>query len=181
MQFLAKGKRGKVYLTERGTIIKKADDSRVRNEVCWLGILNKKGIGARLIEHGGDWFECEYIEGCVIEEYIKKADKKRIVKILKDCLKQCRIMDRLGVNKKELHHPYKHIIIRKNKPVFIDFERCKRTENPKNVTQFCQDVLKLAGMFPWKIKIEREEMIKAMKAYKSKPDEKKFKKIFALL
>ena len=80
MQFLAKGKRGKVYLTERGTIIKKADDSRVRNEVCWLGILNKKGIGARLIEHGDGWFECEYIKGDVIEEYIKKADKKRITR-----------------------------------------------------------------------------------------------------
>ena len=38
-----------------------------------------------------------------------------------------------------MHHPVKHIIIGKNrKPVLIDFERCRKTEKPKNVTQFCQ-------------------------------------------
>ena len=38
-----------------------------------------------------------------------------------------------------MHHPHKHIYITKhNKPVMIDFERCSRTENPKNVTQFVE-------------------------------------------
>jgi len=59
-------------------------------------------------------------------------------KIIKNILEQCRIMDKLKINKKEFHKPIKHIIVYKNKPVMIDFERCYYAEKPKNVTQFCQ-------------------------------------------
>jgi len=52
MKFLAKGKRGKVYLTGEKTIIKKADGNRVRNEVYWLKKLNDKRVGPKLIDYG---------------------------------------------------------------------------------------------------------------------------------
>jgi len=46
-------------------------------------------------------------------------------------------MDKLGINKEEMHRPLKHIIInQKGKVVLLDFERCYLTEKPHNVTQF---------------------------------------------
>ena len=180
MQFLAKGKRGTVYI-EGKCIIKKASSYQIKNEVDWLKKLNKRKIGPKLVDYGEDWFRAEYIKGERIEEYVKRAEPKKITKSLKDCLKQCRVMDLLNMNKKEMHHPYKHVIIRKNKPRFIDFERCKITENPKNVTQFCQYILKLSLIFKDKVNVDRDEMIKAMKEYKRNQNEKSFRKILKLI
>lgn len=181
MQYLTKGKRGRVFLTEKVTVVKKAASYRVQNEVGWLRLLNKNGIGPRLISAGEDWFEMELITGDLLEDYLRKVGGKQARKILKDCLKQCRVMDRLKMNKQEMHHPVKHILVVEGKPVFIDFERCKITEHPKNVTQFCQYLLKLAGMFPGKIEIDTSGMIEAMKGYKREQSEKNFNKILKLV
>jgi len=180
MELLAKGKRGKVYL-EGNYVVKRADETRIKNEVFWLKKLNNKGIGPKLISFGEDWFKAEYVEGKLIEDYLSECSKENAAKLLKDCLKQCRSMDRLKVNKKEMHHPVKHVIVVNDKPVFIDFERCKFTEKPKNVTQFCQYVLRLAGMFPEKIKVDKEEIKEAVMAYKREQSEKNFKRILMLL
>ncbi len=180
MQFIAKGKRGTVY-TEGKHVIKKASAYQIKNEVDWLKKLNKQGIGPKLVSFGEDWFKAQYIKGERIEEYVQSVDKKKVAKVLKKCLKQCRVMDLLKMNKKEMHHPYKHVIVFHDKPVFIDFERCKITENPKNVTQFCQYVLKLSLLFPGKIKADRNKMIEAMKGYKREQTEKKFKGILKLI
>ena len=61
------------------------------------------------------------------------------VKILKAIMEQCKIMDNLRINKKEMHKPLKNIIItKKEKPVLLDFERCCFTNRPKNANQFKQ-------------------------------------------
>lgn len=180
MELLAKGKRGKVYL-EGNYVVKRADETRIKNEVFWLKKLNNKGIGPKLISFGEDWFKAEYVEGKLIEDYLSECSKENAAKLLKDCLKQCRSMDRLKVNKKEMHHPVKHIFVVKDKPVFIDFERCKITEHPKNVTQFCQYLLKLAGVFNGKMPVDKEAMIKVMKDYKREQSDGNFKKILSLL
>jgi len=180
MKFLAKGKRGKVYV-DGNYVVKKADETRIKNEVFWLKNLNKQGIGPKLVDYGKDWFRAEFVKGVLLEDYIKKTGSKEIAKVLKACLKQCRIMDTLKVNKKEMHHPVKHIFVVKDKPVFIDFERCKITEHPKNVTQFCQYLLKLAGVFNGKMPVDKEAMIKVMKDYKREQSDGNFKKILSLL
>jgi len=47
------------------------------------------------------------------------------------------IMDKLKINKEEMSHPQKHIIIDKNNNLtLIDFERAHYTIKPSNVTQF---------------------------------------------
>src|SRR3989344_7039323 len=137
MEFLGKGKRGKVYL-ENGIATKFSQSFRVKNEVYWLKILNKHKIGPKLVSYNEDSFSYKFIKGIEIVPWIEKSNKKEIIKILKEIIKQCEILDSLNVNKKEMNHPYKHILIEKNKPVMIDFERCKITENPKNVNQFFQ-------------------------------------------
>lgn len=68
---------------------------------------------------------------------------------------KCFAMDLMGINKEEMTHPHRHIIIhtratvsaseplptgtvREWKCTFVDFEKCVYTKKPKNVTQLCQ-------------------------------------------
>ena len=67
-------------------------------------------------------------------------------------------------------NPYKHIIIDKNNnPVLIDFERCRYTEQPKNVTQFLQYLTSgnVETIFKKKkIKINKAKVMQLSKIYK---------------
>src|SRR3989344_1383896 len=137
MEYFSKGKRGNIYL-DNGYAIKKSSQLRIKNEVKWLKILNKYKIGTKIISYNKTSFKYKFINGDFILGFIEKNDKKIIKKILLDVLKQCRIMDELKVNKKEMHNPVKHILIKNNGAFMIDFERCYKTEKPKNETQFCQ-------------------------------------------
>ncbi|MBI2133834.1 methyltransferase [Candidatus Woesearchaeota archaeon] len=142
----AKGHRGIIYLgrLKGRKVAVKAERKhmgarcRVLNEVRWLERLNKKGIGPKLLFGSNDYFVYEFVEGRFIEDFIKESGRKKIVAAIKNLLHQCYLMDALKVNKEEMHHPVKHIIVSKGKPVMIDFERCRSTEKPKNVTQFLQ-------------------------------------------
>ena len=114
-----------------------------------------------------------FVKGEFFVDWIKKSSKKNAVKIIKNILEQCRIMDKLKINKKEFHKPIKHIIVYKNKPVMIDFERCYYAENPKNVTQFCQFLLLINKIKP--------EAIGTLKEYKKNESDGNFKKILKLI
>jgi len=137
MEFLARGKRSEVYL-DNNKVIKVTNEYSASNEAFWLAELNKYHIGPKFYAKEGNKVIMEYIKGERIIGYLAKSNKSKCEKILKECFKQCRILDKLKVNKKELTNPYKHIIIRKDKPVFIDFERCKIAERVKNTNQFRQ-------------------------------------------
>lgn len=142
MEFLAKGKRSYVY--REGDVVVKVEreDSqainRIQNEAFWLKELNKKGIGPKFIKLEGNQVFMEFIDGERIMDFAENASKENLKKVLLDLLEQCRTMDKMKVNKLEMNHPLKHVLVRDNKVIMIDFERCKRTENPKNVTQVCQ-------------------------------------------
>lgn len=141
----ARGKRGLVYTFNKNNKIlaikiknpKSKAEGRIQNEVYFLKILNKYNIGPKLLFHGLDYFCYEFIEGKDIKQYLKQ--NKKIPKIvLNNIMKQCKIMDKLKINKEEMHRPLKNVIIKNNKPILIDFERCRFTERPKNVNQFKQ-------------------------------------------
>ncbi len=142
---LAHGHRGIVYTAAyRGRKIAvkaKRKDSRakgkIRNEAKWLKKLNKRGIGPKFIFEGKGYFSYEFVEGKFIADYVKENQKEEIIEALREVMRQCHVMDRMGISKEEMHHPRKHIII-KHKPVLIDFERCHETKKPQNVTQFLQ-------------------------------------------
>jgi putative serine/threonine protein kinase len=142
MDYYAKGKRSLVY--KEGNVIIKVEKpgiqavGRIQNEAKWLKKLNKYGIGPTFYKREKNMLYMEFIDGILILEYVKTASKKKFKKVLLDLLDQCRTLDKLKVNKYEMHHPLKHVIVRKDTPVLIDFERCKNTLKPKNVTQLCQ-------------------------------------------
>ena len=181
MAFLAQGKRGKVYL--KGNIAtKKSQPFRVINEVYWLKILNKHKIGPKLIAYTEDSFSYNFVKGEEIITWTEKATKLNIIKILKNIINQCEVMDLLKVNKKEMNHPYKHILISNNKPVMIDFERCKITNNPKNVNQFFQFLInsRMSSILKEKgIIINEKEIKELLKEYKKTRSKKVLNKLIS--
>jgi len=112
-----------------------------------------------------------------------KKSLKDIKNIIKNVFDQCFIMDKLMIDKEEMHHPLKHIIIQNKtlKPYLVDFERCHKTEKPKNVTQFsvflisghAKNLLEEKG-----IKVNRNKIIELCKKYKNNPTRKNLKAIF---
>ncbi|MBT4936090.1 methyltransferase [Candidatus Woesearchaeota archaeon] len=114
-------------------------EGRIENEIAWLKILNKKNIGPHMLFHGKDYFVYEFVDGEFILDWIQKNDKETIRNVLKNVFEQCFVLDTLGINKEEMHHPLKHILVDStNVPTLIDFERCYKTDVPHNVTQFVE-------------------------------------------
>lgn len=180
MKYLAEGKRGIAYLAKlrnKKVVIKiKREDSRalnsIKNEVYWLKRLNKHNMGPKLIDYGENYLVIGYIKGKRFIDYFKETkDKKKLNKIIINIFNQCYMMDKLKVNKYEMHNPYKHIIIQKGRPVMIDFERCRKTNKPKNITQFCQFLLKLG------FKVDRNQLLRLLIDYKKSYDKYQLNKI----
>ena len=123
-----------------------AAQGTVAREAVVLKKLNRVGIGPRLLLTGKNYFAYEFVEGPFIRDFIKTAPPAAIKKLLISVFYQMKKLDELGLNKEEMHHPFKHVIIAKtnqNKPVLLDFERCKKTAKTHNVTQFCECVARL--------------------------------------
>lgn len=193
LKYFAKGKRGLVFTgvykgKKAGVKINNPESSaimRTENEAKFLKLLNKKEIGPKLLLHGKDFLAYEFVEGHNIADFFnnlengsKNANKNIIISIIKKTMKQLYTMDRLRINKQEMSHPQKHIIIEKsNNPMLIDFERCKYTLNPGNVTQFCDFLASTnitATLKTYKININKNELINAAIQYKKHQNDKNF-------
>jgi release factor glutamine methyltransferase len=192
-KMFSKGKRGVVevgFIGKKKVAIKsKRNSSKVDNaiakEAAWLKIVNKLGIGPKFIAYQDGCLISEFIDGVFLPEFIRISDKKKIALILQQVMRQCRELDRIWVSKLEMTMPKKHVIItKKMKTVMIDFERCRKTEKPKNVTQFCQyltlnetsRVLHEKGFI-----FAKQEVIDLARDYKRKLNERCFKKIMEIL
>lgn len=158
---------------------------RIENEGNWLKRLNKKGIGPKLVIAEKNFFAYEFVEGEFICDYVEKSTKPKIVKLLRTVLDQCFILDQLNVDKEEMHHPVKHIVVTaKGQAVMLDFERAHIDLKPKNVTQFCQFLIstRFGGLLREKgIKVKREKMIKLARRYKGKMSGENLKIIISSL
>ncbi len=193
IEYFTKGHRGILYTGSykgKKVVIKtKLPESkavgRITNEVKYLKLLNKRKIGPKLLTAKKDYLVYGFIDGDFILKNFKKSNKINILKAIKAIFRQLFIMDRLKINKEEMHHPLKHIIIdRKNKPWLVDFERCYNTKKPKNVTQFSVFLISghLKNLLEEKgIRINRDKMIKAAKEYKKNINKEKLDKVISLV
>ncbi|MEM4336501.1 MAG: methyltransferase [Candidatus Woesearchaeota archaeon] len=189
----AKGRRGIIYTGKYknnnvAIKIQRKDIpiATINKEARIIKKLNKQKIGPKFLFAGKNFFVYRFVEGDFIEDFIKKTkDKKLINKVFKDLLKQCKTLDILKINKEEMHRPMKHIIITKNnKAVLIDFERCRKTESPKNVSQFChyltsermEDLLRGKG-----IMIDKNKIIGLVQKYKKSFGNQDFKDILLMV
>jgi len=188
IHLLAKGHRGLIFkgVQKKKTVAIKLqrEDSpamgTVHREAEMLKVLNKKGIGPHLLSEGRDFFVYEFVEGKFLMDYLQGASKEKVLWVIREVLDQMRLLDNLNLNKEEMHHPYKHIIIGDSKVTLIDFERCKKTPDPKNVTQFLQCITSFA-LVPLlgekDISIDIPSIKKMAAAYKSRHAEGEYKKI----
>ncbi|MEK6838078.1 MAG: hypothetical protein AABX69_05490, partial [Nanoarchaeota archaeon] len=163
----------------------------IENEINWLKKLNKEGIGPKLLfsSKEKDWFAYEFVNGKFILDFIGSCgnDEKGKLKVkesIKKLLLQCRKLDELKINKEEMLRPQKHVILDDfGKITMIDFERCRKTLKPKNVTQLCQF---LAGAYANSllqqkgVSIDKEKLIAAAKQYKHAQNRENFKRILDL-
>ncbi|MGV8151246.1 MAG: HemK2/MTQ2 family protein methyltransferase [Candidatus Woesearchaeota archaeon] len=165
-----------------------------QKEARFLKVLNKKDIGPKLFrfDKKNNRIIIEYIIGERIIDFIAGHDKSEIFDVIKKVLEQLIIMDRLGINKKELTNPYKHIIIEKKEdsknnivekqhiayyPVMIDFERCQYTKRSKNITQFIQFLNsgRIKHLFDKKnIRIDSQKMFSIAKKHHSNQEQKRY-------
>lgn len=172
MQLFAKGKRSFVY--KEGKVIIKEERKdiqaihRIQNEAQWLQVVNKYKIGPKYLKVKDNKLHMEYIEGPNLETYLKTANKENKIKIFQQLLDQAYILDTIKVNKLEMHRVTKNAIVRKNKLILLDFERCKRTPFPKNVTQACQFIHKY---------LLNKELLQKAKEYKETYSKKSLKEI----
>ena len=197
IQYFTKGHRGLLYIGDykkkRVVIKTERKDSmaigRVENEVNYLKVLNKKGIGPKLFFYDKKftYFVYEYIDGDFFPLFLEPSTKKNktlIKKIIKNVFIQCFRMDKIKVNKEEMHHPYKHIIIERKtkKPILVDFERCHKSMEPRNVTQFASYIISdfIVGLLKERgIKVNREKMISSAKNYKKKISKENLNKMIS--
>jgi len=191
IKLLAKGHRGIVFVSDykgkRVAVKKQRDDTpakdTVDNEVKFLKILNKKGIGPKVLFSGKDYFGYSFIEGTFIKDFFETHNKKEIKSVLDKVFKIMYKLDQLKIDKEEMHHPKKHVIIDEKLNVhLIDFERANKTLKPKNVTQFCQYVCSVIDVLnSKKFKIDVLKIREVSKEYKKEMTQKNFKKILSLV
>lgn len=181
IKYFTKGNRGILftakYRNKKITIKAKLPESkaveRIANEAKWIKKLNKKGIGPKIMMSDKDFFAYYFVEGIFFPEFVEENPKKRIVEVIKKVLTQCNEMDKMGIDKEEMHRPFKHILVKGNKAALIDFERVHKAKKPKNVTQFLQYLMssKITSTLKKKgIKISKKKAIKLAKEYKKSRD-----------
>lgn len=149
LKYLASGKHsvvyeGKYHLKE--VVIKVGLDKDISIENMYLEKLQKEKFVPKLYFSGNGFVVREKVDGELIGDFLARAKRKEIEIVLNKILEVTCRMDELGINKKEMTNPYKHIYVINKKGDYeikmIDYERCIFTEKPKNTTQFLQYIRK---------------------------------------
>jgi putative serine/threonine protein kinase len=138
-------------------------------EAIFLKKLNKYKIGPKLYYFDDNCVVMEKLNGDIIQNFDLKENKNKYIAI--SVLKQCFVMDKLGINKFEMTNPHKHLFVDGKKVTMIDFERCIYTNKPKNVTQFCE-YLRRRGF-----QIDRNTLVE----YKNKICQENFEKVVKMI
>lgn len=186
LQYLAKGKRKIVYTGTykwKKVAIKIAfAGKRTSIEAKFLKKLGKYKFVPKLLYADNEFIISEFVDGTFLKDYVPKASKQQLKWLLNEVLRQCFALDCLKINKEEMHRPFKHVLINGKKIMMIDFERCRHTLQPKNVTQFCQYIANQSNELNKKgFKLDRSEIMFHAREYKENPSKKTFTAITGLL
>jgi putative serine/threonine protein kinase len=84
----------------------------------------------------------EFIDGEEIRSVLSEGEPEEVTRVIDRSLKICFLLDQLRIQKEELNHPDKHILLRNGDVYFIDFERSHFSMRPSNVTQFATYIMR---------------------------------------
>ncbi|MAG18074.1 MAG: hypothetical protein CL944_01210 [Candidatus Diapherotrites archaeon] len=135
--YLVKDSKGNFFIAK--SLREKANRrDMVERESENLALANSIGVGPKLIETD---FEnnvvlLEFIEGRIFMEWLFFTPKKNeLEKFLKELFDQAKKLDKKGLDHGQLAGKGKNIIVRKGKPVIIDFEKASAKRKAGNVNQ----------------------------------------------
>ena len=189
-RILGKGYVGMVVLAKKnGNVIalkiRRTDSPRINmiNEAKLLKTANKVDVGPKFIKNSKNFLIMEYIEGEKIIDWAKKTrcSSKGIWSVLNNILRECFLLDNIGLDHGELSTINKHVIVGKNRNTIIDFESSSTNRKPSNVTGATQAIFigtGLAKIIQKKIRLPtRTKIINLIRQYKKNPTLENFEKI----
>jgi len=160
-----------------------ADRANMRHEAEMLEMANSINVGPRLLGYTDNFLLMEYIDGKLFPEWLEETNNKNLIrKVLYGFLKQCFMLDQIGLDHGELSNASKHLIVNsKNKPFILDFETAstkRKSANLTSLTQFLFIRKPLAEKIAEKIgEIDRQNLIEALKSYKREKTRENFEKV----
>ena len=176
---LGKGYVGMVVLAKKnGNVIalkiRRTDSPRKNmiNEAKLLKTANKVDVGPKFIKNSKNFLIMEYIEGEKIIDWAKKTrcSSKGIWSVLNNILRECFLLDNIGLDHGELSTINKHVIVGKNRNTIIDFESSSTKRVSSNVSAATQAIFigtGLAKIIRKKIQVpRRDKIIRLVRNYK---------------
>ena len=186
ISFLDRGRHSVIILLDSRYVAKIEKDipagkNSAKKEAKWLKLLQKHKICPGFVYYSPKlrYAVYEYVKGFFIKDKINAMNKDELKETMISSLKKARILDRLKLNKEEMHRPVKHIIVNSD-CIFIDFERTKKTSSPKNVSQLMHYFM--LNNADKRIGFDRQNALELIKEYKTSGNkESVFKKISSLI
>ena len=176
---LGKGYVGMVVLAKKsGNIIalkiRRTDSPRknMTNEAKLLKTANKVDVGPKFIKNSKNFLIMEYIEGEKIIDWAKKSKikSKDLRSVINNILRECYLLDNVGLDHGELSTIDKHVMVGKNKNTIIDFESSSTKRKSSNVSAATQAIFigtGLAKIIRKKIQVpRRDKIIRLVRNYK---------------
>tara|TARA_B100000929_G_scaffold165840_3_gene131359 strand:- start:600 stop:1355 length:756 start_codon:yes stop_codon:yes gene_type:complete len=176
---LGKGYVGMVVLAKKsGNIIalkiRRTDSPRknMTNEAKLLKTANKVDVGPKFIKNSKNFLIMEYIEGEKIIDWAKKSKikSKDLRSVINNILRECYLLDNVGLDHGELSTIDKHVMVGKNKNTIIDFESSSTKRKSSNVSAATQAIFigtGLAKIIRKKTQVpRRDKIIRLVRNYK---------------
>ncbi len=136
--FLVKNLRGKKFALK----VEKSDSPRrhlAQKEAANLLLANSKKIGPKLFRFGENAgvVLMEFVDGIPFSKWLfeKNPSKKVLKKFVAALLLQAKVLDKIGLDHGQLAGKGANILVRKNLPVIIDFEKASQVRKCHNETQ----------------------------------------------
>ena len=154
--------------------IRRADSPRknMSDEARLLKIANKINIGPKFIKNSKNFLVMELIDGEKIIDWAKnsKTKSKDLYHVINNVLRECYLLDSVGLDHGELSTIDKHVIIGKDRNTIIDFESSSTKRIPSNVSAATQAIFigtGLAKIIRKKIHVpRRDKIIRLVRNYK---------------
>lgn len=182
----AHASKGKVALKIRRV---DADRTTMKQEARMLQRANAVGVGPRLLNATDNFLIMEFVGGRLLPRWIEKLEGRgtryKIRNVLRDILEQCWRLDEAGLDHGQLSRAPKHIIIdEKDTPYLVDFETASGNRRVSNVTSIAQYLFigsEVARKMKRKAgKIDRTQLVDALKNYKEKRTRENFERILGI-
>ncbi|MBS7620456.1 serine/threonine protein kinase [Candidatus Bathyarchaeota archaeon] len=118
--------------------MRRTDSSRcsMDHEAEKLRLANLVNVGPRLLVSSNNFIIMEFVEGEYFQDWLlrlESSQKRTLARIMKNLMQQARKLDEIGLDHGELSRAPKHIIIKGECPVIIDFESASLMRKPSNL------------------------------------------------